>query len=405
MIKKSSILLSIIFVISPFWALPVIFYFIYKRSYLGIVFLALFMGIMSHLILPSGDLYRYHLEYDLYKISDFSEITNSISFDFVYPVTMFLFSKIISFELFRLLVCFISYLLFFQIFIKISKNNIFLDNNNQAYIVAFILFFSAGGFGLFITSVRYSIALSITLYSIYHIYHLRDNTRYWLIIFACFIHLSMLFYLLLIFISIYFKIQLKLYHIISYILIFVISYLNINVNNINLFSLIGPYFALNSILYIKLFTYLDPNNFTNPLSSSVGLFMSYLVSYIFAYLAFLYLLFKYKNYNIFSFFVLVFILAHLFFYIYTLYYRLLATSVLLFIFPLLIKCKNLKILFLFTFYSFLIFCSSIYFFKKDLILGNSAKIIYTPLPILLNTHYETKQLNLILEDDGSYLKR
>ena len=55
--------------------------------------------------------------------------------------------------------------------IKISKNNIFLDNNNQAYILAFILFFSAGGFGLFITSVRYSIALSITLYSIYHIYH------------------------------------------------------------------------------------------------------------------------------------------------------------------------------------------------------------------------------------------
>jgi hypothetical protein len=62
-------------------------------------------------------------------------------------------------------------------------------------------------------------------------------------------------------------------------------------------------------------------------------------------------------------------------------------------------------LYLFAFYSFLIFCSSIYFFKKDLILGNSEKIIYAPLPILLNTHYEAKQLNLILEDDGSYLKR
>ena len=83
-LKKSSVLLSILFVISPFFALPVIFYFIYKRSYVGIVFFALFMGIMSHLILPSGDLYRYHLQYDLYKISEFSEITNTISFDFVY---------------------------------------------------------------------------------------------------------------------------------------------------------------------------------------------------------------------------------------------------------------------------------------------------------------------------------
>ena len=66
-ISKVHFILLAVFVIYPLAALPIILIEIYNRNYYALNYLAIFMGLLAYLWIPSGDLYTYQLDFEFLK--------------------------------------------------------------------------------------------------------------------------------------------------------------------------------------------------------------------------------------------------------------------------------------------------------------------------------------------------
>ena len=71
----------LIFCMSPFFALPLVIWGIYRRHQASFIYLAFFMGLMAYLTPPVGDLYRHTMNYFNYQNTDFSHFINSLRGD------------------------------------------------------------------------------------------------------------------------------------------------------------------------------------------------------------------------------------------------------------------------------------------------------------------------------------
>ncbi|WP_352421135.1 EpsG family protein [Proteiniphilum sp.] len=186
-----------LFIISPFLSLPFIFIDIYNRKKGALLCLALFMGILTYLLLPdwSLDLARYYQSYELIKEYSFEEFKNYLSLrsDYVYYFLFFIFSRVgVKFQI--LLFC-LSTFNFYILFYIYNKVAVQCSISNKEYFKKFILYLFSIAILYYLSATRNSLACSFFLLFAYNYYFLNRKKRgIILLITAIITHISFLVY-------------------------------------------------------------------------------------------------------------------------------------------------------------------------------------------------------------------
>lgn len=176
MMKKDKVETVIFFFLFPFFSLPVLFKKIYRGERYAFSLLAIFIGFIGLLYPPSGDLYRYALDY--YDVLDipFQDFLSAIQgkMDFLFYFVLWLFGKIgLSYDLVRFLFVWIGAELTFDIFYKITTE-IRLHDKRATFRLFIILM-------LLVDFLRYSYRFGLSnaflVYSVYSIFYQKKYTK------------------------------------------------------------------------------------------------------------------------------------------------------------------------------------------------------------------------------------
>jgi len=396
-ISKVHLLLLIVFILYPLASLPLIFIEIYNQKYYSLNYLAFFMGLLGYLWLPSGDVYRYQLDYEFFKTLSFHDFSYLPKLDLVLPWLLFLFGKAgLNFEFVRLILCIISYILYFKIFVDIVQANNHLCESRRVAFYSFLMFFFFIGFAGFLTGVRYSLAMSLCFYSVYLIIYKNKGSGWLILILAVITHFSMFLILLIVFIIKVLKPKITRF---GFIIAIIICYISASL----VLKYIIDMIPLNEILKTRILDYTKEDALVNLSEYSIGLRLSYLFTYVAIYPALVLVIFKCKYFNYFSVFICICISLSLMTDIFTSYNRYAALGVIFFVIPFLLQYKILFSkfqLYFFVILSFIVYSASIYTFKKELTYGKEYKIFYLPLPAILMTTYDLNWLNENIMSDG-----
>lgn len=193
---------SIMFVVSPLLALPLIIRGIYERRWSANVLFCIFLGLIAYLTVPYADLYRHYNDYQNAKgtsvIDFFSNLNNVINW-FVGFIYVLMASLKIPFDFFRLVqlpVCFYLLTKIFDYQIKTSKRRYNYHEVFLRYIILYLFF----DFLFTVLGVRFGLGLCLFLYGS-HLY-LDKQKRSGVIIysfFAAIVHSAFAFYSIIIF--------------------------------------------------------------------------------------------------------------------------------------------------------------------------------------------------------------
>lgn len=355
------------------------------------------MGLLGYLWLPSGDVYRYQLDYEFFKTLNFHDFSNLPKLDLVLPWLLFLFGKAgINFEFVRLTLCVISYILYFNIFVDIVHKNDNLCESRRVTFYSFLMFFFFIGFAGFLTGVRYSFATSLCFYSVYQIIYNNKGWGWFILVFSVITHYSMFLILLALVIIKLFKPKINRFNLIIALLIgFILSSILLNY--------LIDILPLNEIIKTRLLDYTKEDAIVNLSEHTIGYRLSFLFTYFSIYPALLLVLYKCKDYSTFLVFVFICIALSLMTNIFTSYSRYAALGVIFFIFPFLLQYKTLFTkfqLYSFVLLSFLVYATSVYTFRKEISYGKEYKILYLPLPAILMTTYDMNWINENIMSDG-----
>lgn len=396
-ISKIHLLLFVVFIFYPLAALPLIFLEIYNRKYYSLYYLAVFMGLLGYLWVPSGDLYRYQLDFQYFKSLSFYAFANLPKLDLILPWILFLVGKLgLNFEFVRLFICVISYLLYFKIYVDIIHTNKNLSESRSVSFFSFLMFFFFIGFAGFLTGVRYTFAMAMCFYSVYLLIYKNKNVGWLILVLSVVTHFSML---LILFITIFVKLFKPKFTRVNFIISILVGY----VFSSYLINYIIEKLPLNEIFTKKLLDYASDDAIVDLSDFSIGLYLSYLFTYFAIYPALVLILVRFKHYTHFSVFVCVCISLSLMTNIFTSYNRYAALGVIFFIIPFLLQYKILFTkfhLYFFVLLSYFVYVTSIYTFRKEISYGNEYKILYLPLPGILMTTYDKKWLDENIMSDG-----
>ena len=396
-ISKIHLLLLVVFIVYPLGALPLIFLEIYNRKYYSLYYLAGFMGLLGYLWVPSGDLYRYQLDFQYFKSLSFYAFANLPKLDLILPWMLFLFGKSgLNFEFVRLFICVISYILYFKIYVDIIHKNKNLSESRSVSFFSFLMFFFFIGFAGFLTGVRYTFAMAMCFYSVYLLIYKNKNIGWLILILSVVTHFSMLLILL---VTIFVKLFKPKFTRVNFIISILVGY----VFSSYLINYIIEKLPLNEIFTKKLLDYASDDAIVDLSNYSMGLYLSYLFTYVAIYPAVFLILVRFKSYANFSVFICICISLSLMTNIFTSYNRYAALGVIFFIIPFLLQYKILFTkfyLYSFVILSFFVYSTSIYTFKKEISYGYEYKILYLPLPAILMSDYDMEWLDKNIMSDG-----
>lgn len=398
-ISQFQIVLFFVFIIYPFAALPLIFVEIYNKKYYALNYLAVFMGLLGYLWIPSGDLSRWQSEYLILKDLSFENFLSIRSLDFVTNYIMFFFGKLnLNFEFVRFTLCIISYLIYFKIYLDIIKENKDLGESKRYSFLAFLMFFFFLRFTGFLTGVRFTFAMSFCFYGVYRVIYKDDKKGWFLLLFSAFTHFSMW---LIVFIAILVKlISIKINR--TMFVLFIITGLFLSTTLVQILINLLP---LDDAIkgYLKAYTdgYFAKEEY---LSHSLLFRISKLLSYCALYPAVIYILYKKNYFSFFSIFIIIVIFLSFMTGMDSVYARYAFLGVIFFVMAFLLKFKkgfeNYAFYFFF-FLSFLTYSTSFYSLKRELEFGNQYRILFSPLPLVFFSTYDAKWIESNIYDDGS----
>lgn len=401
-ISKRHLVILITFLIYPFASLPLIITEIYNRNYYALYYLAIFMGLLSYLWIPSGDLYRYQMDYEVIKNINFSDLKNLLALDFIYPWIMLIYGKIgLNFELLRFTICSFCYILYFRIFVSIIKANDYLNESYLLSFCAFLIMFFLLRFSGFLTGVRFTFAMGICFYAVYSIIYNDKKSGWILLIISAFIHFSFWAIFLIVFIVKIFKPKIYKSHLLT---LMVCGYI-LSTFFIEYFINLLP---IDDVLKIHLANYTSGYYAQEEYASRpIGFRLSFLASYFALYPGLLLILYKLKEYSLFSVFVGICILLSFMFNMNSSYSRYAFLGVIFFTIPFLLQYKTIFTkthLYFFLCLSFIVYSASIYTVKRELSCGHQYKILYSPLPTILMSTYDINWVNANILTNGDMRK-
>jgi hypothetical protein len=397
-ISQFQIVLFAIFIVYPFAALPLIFVEIYNKKYYALNYLAVFLGLLAYLWIPSGDLSRLQSDFDIIKNLSVVDFLSIKSFDFVYIFIMYFFAKLnLNFEFIRFTLCTISYLIYFKIYLDIIKVNKNIGESKRFSFLAFLMFLFFIRFSGFLTGVRFTFAMSLCFYGVYLVVYKNKNRGWLLLLLSAFTHFSMWLILLITFIVK--QLNLKFNRFFFVLIVCVGFFLSTT-----LIELVIEILPIDDVFKVYLSSYTSGHYATEEYLNQTLLFrVSRLLSYIALYPAIIYVLYKKVDFSFYSIFLCLVVFLSFCMDMNTTYGRYAFLGVIFFIIPFLleyeISIKNHFFYFLFSL-SVLTYLGSIYTVKRELKWGKQYKILYSPIPLILISTYDAKWIEANILDNG-----
>ena len=289
MIKKNDLINILVFIVSPFFAIPSIIYGVINKSKISLTLLILLFGLVSFMYIPnfSDDRSRYFEIYDDFRNSSFSEVFAFFilsSQDFILQSLFYWASQFqIPAQLVFALVTMFSIGAVFFIYYKILNSYEFV-NKRYGLISLLLLIFSISYLDL-LSGTRFMFASSFVLLAFYLGIIEKKNWVILLLIIASFIHFSTLIFLPLFLVLKLFSNQYRIYKVIFLASLFFIVLPKSVVMSI--FELLG----LGGALQQKGESYLGGEDFIEKgISGSFGAVFIYYISLIWIFLGYGYLL-------------------------------------------------------------------------------------------------------------------
>lgn len=398
-VNNNKTTIAFLFLLCPIAALPLIFCEIYNKRYYALGYLSVFMALLAYLWTPSGDIYRYHLDFDIIQSLSFAQLIDSFQFDFVIQTLMWLFAKTgLNFEWFRLFTCLFCYTLVFSVLKKIVQNSEYDSNNRKVAFMIFFCFFGLLRVNIFLTGARFTFAAAFLIYSIYYLFY-ESKTRGWVALAITGItHFSFVPVVLLTLASKVFKPKIRKR---TFVVLCIAAYA------VSTFLLIAfmDYLNLGDALMDHLENYTTGYYAHDELENHTFLFriaqiISILAFYVFWGLS----VFRLENFSKYRLFAFIAIFCVLLWHMNTAYNRYAGISIFSML-PLFLlnpggsfKYKDLKLVF---FLAIFVFSASIYNVKRELAHG-SQYLIATPVPIILHHTYTQQWIDKNITTRGDF---
>lgn len=396
-INKINLLLFFVFVSFPVLSLPIIFVEIYNKRYYALYYLAIFMGLIGYLWIPSGDLYR--IQEDYQSLINGSFVNVRYHFDFIYLLILKTFAFCgFNFEYVRFTLCSISYVLYFKIFVNISRSNSHFINSKFIAFFSFLAFFFIIRFTGFVTGVRFTFAMALTFYATYQILFKNNKRGYIILLIAVFTHFTM--GLIFGFIFLYNILCVR----INKTSLLILIALGI-VFSSGIFDLIIDFIPIDDSLKMYLKVYTSGQFAQQEYYDRTSLYrMSVILSYIAIYPSIIYYLIKSRKPNDYNIFPLILIFLAFTYNLNSIFSRYAFLGVIFFYINYLFNYSYNKIsLSLIVFFTFALvtFSSSIYSVKRELKFGNQYILLYSPLPFVFYSSYDQNWIQSNIMENGS----
>ena len=399
--SNQSILIFFVFIIYPLGAIPLILIEIYNKKHYAYSYLAVFMGLLAFLWIPSGDLSRIQEDFDIIKSIEFLDMFNIISLDYVYNIILFVFGRLnLDFAHVRFIICIISYLLFFKIIKKIISNNSYISSSKLNSFLFFLTFFFLLRFSGFLTGVRFTFAFSIFLYGFFNVFYDTNKKGWYFMFLGALVHFSFWVIIFIILLQKLFKFKF------NNLSIFLLIFLGF-IFSVYIVSIIISILPIEESLKFHLENYTTGFFALEEYKIKSFLFkVSRFLSYFVIYPALIFVLINKKQRSNFSVFILMITLLALSFNMNSIYSRYAFVSVFLFIIPFFVNYNKANRFFFRVFFicSVITYLASIQTVKRELAVGMQYKILYSPLPLIMTSEYDKTWLNKNIEENGSITK-
>ncbi len=211
----SDLFLACLFLLAPFWALPLSFFQVYKtRRRFYSLMISVFFGMTASLLAPTGDLYRAYMTYFQFQETDFNGLLIFLNDkpDFIFYVILYVFAQLgISIRIIIFALIFSFFNLSFNLLLK-QKRQI-----SMIVVLLFILQFDFLLQGLFL---RFPLAMLFVIYGYLNKIEGKKRTLLFLLL-ASFIHFAALVAIPLFFLS---RIKFKRLNLILLISLFIMPF-------------------------------------------------------------------------------------------------------------------------------------------------------------------------------------
>lgn len=188
-VSKEFLLTLIIFIVLPLYSVPFILLGMWKRKKWAFSLWALFMGLVGILVPPTGDFYRYTLDYELYKGLEWGDFLfiAALKNELMLPTISYFIGRLdLNFDISRFIYNFLGYYYLGKIYYDITQNNSFLQEKKTSfYALGFFMSFSISIF-----CFRYFLSAIFFVYGSYQIVYKEKNKGWLFIGLAIFNHLT-----------------------------------------------------------------------------------------------------------------------------------------------------------------------------------------------------------------------
>lgn len=298
-LKKSDLLNGILFIISPFIAIPTIFFGILNKSKFSLQLLVLLFGVVSFIYIPnlSDDRARYFELYEDFKDGTYLQLFAYLMLtgqDFILQ-SMFYIASQISLPAQYVFAFTTSVTMSFILYVyrKITLNS--YSTSPQLRFIALILLCLAIPYVDLLSGTRYMFAVSFVLMAFYKGLIERNKIAFLFLLLAVCVHFSVFIFVLIFIVLYLFPYKYKLYK-----GLFIVSFLFVLIP-IDFFMLGFNSLGISGGVEMKIEAYLGGDDFVKKgLEESYLKKIVYFLSLIWIFGIYLYTYFKIKNKSIFK---------------------------------------------------------------------------------------------------------
>lgn len=195
--NKNTIISILLFIVYPLASIPLVIRGMLRCEKWSFFLWAVFMGLLGILYPPTGDLYRYTLDY--FQIRDISwtdfKIFLLLKQDWLLPYLSYGLGKLgLHFDLSRFIYNFVSYWLLGLIYLDISKSNPAYSKKDALLFLGSFMMFSIGTY-----TIRFSASSILFAYGAYQIVYRHRRSGWFYAVLSVINHLSFIVFLVALF--------------------------------------------------------------------------------------------------------------------------------------------------------------------------------------------------------------
>lgn len=184
----NKIIILLLFILYPFIALPFIFNEILRGRRYAYSLFAIFIGLLGFLYPPIGDLYRYHIDFEMYRSLDYQGLLDILTtkMDILQPMMFWSLSRLgFPPDIIRFIYVYISAALIFRIFYELLNTGAFSKRQIALIIILAVLFIRFERM-----TVRFGLSSSLFIYGWYSCLYKGGKYGIWAMILSVLNHFS-----------------------------------------------------------------------------------------------------------------------------------------------------------------------------------------------------------------------